>query len=116
VDINAKDNKEWTALMRAARTTAFEYYPTDNTLEICKLLISAIVGQSLEEQKSAAKTLFGILKKKWHGKDMPIKITQELKAEQRQKYQENKAQALTQILKIENQVLKQELLDYLNSL
>lgn len=104
-DVNATDRQGQTALMHAAH---------QHRREVCKLLIDAIVGQSLQEQKSAAITVIGLKKKARGNKDITPTIAQMLRKQQRQKYLENKENARKQIIRIIDNQLKKELLDYLN--
>ena len=116
-DVNARNNNERTALMLSAQYRYnYDFAGYQVPVNASKLLIKAIAGQTPREQQPTTIALFSILKNKGHGRDMSKMITQELKAQQWQKYRENKEQAKAQIVKIANEEIKPELLDYLDSL
>jgi ankyrin repeat protein len=106
-DLHAEDNDGWTALMNAAQY---------GHKGICKLLINAMVKPS-NAQKNLVVALLGSLKKT-AGSQHLQKDTKRLIAQTKldEYKQQNKSVAETEIKRIDNAELKQELLEYLKSL
>lgn len=103
-DVNIKDPRDRTALIYAAK------YGHE---EVCKLLINAMIKPT-KEQVTALGTLSGLQKRdKRMPKDVRLLIAKE---EVNRIKQEKKPNIRDQIMKIEKQKLKKELLDYLNSI